>query len=163
MSYWLSNDLGFMLNHIETASDQFFVLPTDECAEYDTTPSSGPTSSRASRRWRVASRTNPAERVECGDRNWPWRRRPERGRSRADLGSPQSGAFDGCDHSSDDLTRRQRFGDGGRMHPARRPTQARRKAVSRPVNRCRRRPGWRGGLGGCCHAGARTSEASVRL
>jgi HK97 family phage portal protein len=36
MQYWLSNGLGFLLNHIEVAMDQFFGLPAAEYVEYDT-------------------------------------------------------------------------------------------------------------------------------
>ena len=36
MSYWLSNGLGFLLDHIEVAFDQFFGLPAAEYVEYDT-------------------------------------------------------------------------------------------------------------------------------
>lgn len=36
MNYWLSNGLGYLLDHIETAMDQFFALPTDEYIEFDT-------------------------------------------------------------------------------------------------------------------------------
>jgi HK97 family phage portal protein len=36
MNYWLSNGLGYLLDHIEVQLDQFFGLPADEWTEYDT-------------------------------------------------------------------------------------------------------------------------------
>lgn len=36
MNYWLSNGLGYLLDHIETAIDQFFNLPANEYTEFDT-------------------------------------------------------------------------------------------------------------------------------
>lgn len=36
MNYWLSNGLGYLLDHIETAIDQFFELPQNEYCEFDT-------------------------------------------------------------------------------------------------------------------------------
>ena len=36
MNYWLSNGLGYLLDHIETAIDQFFGLPGNEWCEFDT-------------------------------------------------------------------------------------------------------------------------------
>jgi HK97 family phage portal protein len=36
MNYWLSNGLGYLLDHIEVAIDQFFALPANEYTEYDT-------------------------------------------------------------------------------------------------------------------------------
>jgi hypothetical protein len=36
MNYWLSNGLGYLLDHIEVAIDQFFMLPGDQYVEYDT-------------------------------------------------------------------------------------------------------------------------------
>lgn len=36
MNYWLSNGLGYLLDHIEVAIDQFFALPATEFVEYDT-------------------------------------------------------------------------------------------------------------------------------
>lgn len=36
MNYWLSNGLGYLLDHIETAIDQFFALPANQFTEFDT-------------------------------------------------------------------------------------------------------------------------------
>src|SRR5262245_5855172 len=36
MNYWLANRLGYVIDHIETAIDQFIGLPADEYTEYDT-------------------------------------------------------------------------------------------------------------------------------
>jgi HK97 family phage portal protein len=36
MNFWLANGLGFLLDHIEVAIDQFFGLPANEYTEYDT-------------------------------------------------------------------------------------------------------------------------------
>lgn len=36
MSYWLAGGLGFLIDHIEVAFDQFFGLPADEFVEFDT-------------------------------------------------------------------------------------------------------------------------------
>ena len=66
MSYWLSNGLGFLLNHIETALDQFFVLPTDECAEYDTDALLRTDFKSRIEALARSEPHDPAERVECG-------------------------------------------------------------------------------------------------